>query len=71
MTVSNIEWQATLAALEKVATDPKETRERRLKARQALANAGRGSIIRGSNSNLWSDRQKNNYGNDKGLGGTA
>lgn len=71
MTISNIEWQATLAALEKIAGDPKETRERRLKARQALQKAERGSTVRGSNSHLWSDRQKNNYGNDKHIGGTA
>lgn len=69
--IANAEWQATLDALEKIATDPKETRERRQKARAALNKAERGSVIRGSNSNLWSDRQKNNYGNDKKYGGTG
>ncbi len=69
---SNIEWQAMLAQLEKIASDPSEPRERRQKARAALQKAERGSVIRGSNSRAWSDRNKNNYGaGDKHIGGTA
>lgn len=69
---SNVEWQAMLAQFEKIAADPKETPERRQKARAALSKAERGSIIRGSNSSAWSERRKNNYGaGEKHIGGTA
>lgn len=68
---ANIEWQAMLAGFEKIANDPAEPRERRQKAREALKKIERGSVIRGSNSSAWSDRQKNNYDQSKHIGGSA
>lgn len=69
--MSNEAWQQAIQGLEDIASNPHETRERRQKAREALKKATQGSVVRGANSNAWSDRQKNNHDQSKHIGGTA